>query len=67
MAIRAEPGATSSGFPRNRGVAVYDGMVFIAMINGHLAALDAKTGKVTWNKQTVKMRRRLITRCAGPL
>jgi alcohol dehydrogenase (cytochrome c) len=41
------------GFPRNRGVAVYEGMVFIGMIDGHLAALDAKTGKEIWNKQTV--------------
>ena len=33
------------GFPRNRGVAIYDGMVFIGMIDGHIAALDAKTGR----------------------
>ena len=24
------------GFPRNRGVAIYDGMVFIGMIDGHI-------------------------------
>ena len=43
-----------AGFPRNRGVAVFDGKVFIAMLNGHMAALDAKTGKELWNKQTVE-------------
>ena len=42
------------GFPRNRGVAIYEGKLFIGMINGHLAALDAKTGKELWNKQTVE-------------
>ena len=30
------------GFPRNRGVAVYEGMVFIGMIDGHIAALYAR-------------------------
>jgi alcohol dehydrogenase (cytochrome c) len=43
-----------TGFPRNRGVAIYDGKLFIGMINGHLAALDAETGKELWNKQTVE-------------
>jgi alcohol dehydrogenase (cytochrome c) len=43
-----------AGFPRNRGVAVLDGTVFVAMLDGHMAALDAKTGKEIWNKQTVE-------------
>lgn len=42
------------GFPRNRGVAIYEGKIFIGMINGHLAALDAKTGKEIWDRQTVE-------------
>jgi outer membrane protein assembly factor BamB len=42
------------GFPRNRGVAVYEGKIFIGMNNGHLAALDAKTGKEIWNRETVE-------------
>ena len=41
------------GFPRNRGCAILNGTLYIAMINGHLAAVDAKTGKELWNKQTV--------------
>jgi PQQ-dependent dehydrogenase (methanol/ethanol family) len=32
----------------NRGVAVYQGMVFAPVIDGRLQALDAETGKVIW-------------------
>src|SRR5207247_1480851 len=32
----------------NRGVALYDGKVFVASIDAHLKALDAKTGKEVW-------------------
>jgi alcohol dehydrogenase (cytochrome c) len=42
------------GFPRNRGVAIYEGKIFIGMNNGDLAALDAKTGKEIWNRETVE-------------
>lgn len=38
------------GFARNKGVAVFDGKVFEATIGCHLTALDAKTGKVIWDK-----------------
>ncbi|MFN2376182.1 MAG: PQQ-dependent dehydrogenase, methanol/ethanol family [Candidatus Binatia bacterium] len=37
----------------NRGVAVYQGKVFSAALDGRLFALDAKTGKLLWEKQTV--------------
>ncbi|MDX1293220.1 MAG: PQQ-dependent dehydrogenase, methanol/ethanol family [Hyphomonas sp.] len=37
----------------NRGVAVYDGKVFVGVIDGRLEALDAKTGDVIWSKVTV--------------
>lgn len=37
----------------NRGVAVYEGQVFIGVIDGRLEALDAKTGKVNWSIVTV--------------
>lgn len=33
----------------NRGVAVGDGMVFVAQLNGQLVALDAQTGAVKWS------------------
>ena len=52
MAVPAECAATSR-FPTQPGVAIYDGMVFIGMIDGHIAALDAKTGREIWNRQAV--------------
>jgi len=36
----------------NRGVAVYKGNVYVATLDGRLAALDAATGKVVWEEQT---------------
>ncbi|WP_084399311.1 PQQ-dependent dehydrogenase, methanol/ethanol family [Henriciella aquimarina] len=37
----------------NRGVAVYEGKVYVGVIDGRLQALDAKTGEVEWSKVTV--------------
>lgn len=37
----------------NRGVAVYDGKVYVGIIDGRLEALDAETGEVVWSKVTV--------------
>ena len=37
----------------NRGVAVYDGKVFVGVIDGRLEALDAKTGEKQWSVVTV--------------
>jgi quinohemoprotein ethanol dehydrogenase len=37
----------------NRGVAVYDGKVYVGVIDGRLEALNAKTGEVVWSKVTV--------------
>jgi alcohol dehydrogenase (cytochrome c) len=34
--------------PQARGVAVANGKVFVAQVDGHVVALDAKTGKVIW-------------------
>lgn len=36
----------------NRGVAVWNGLVFVAALDGRLIALDAGTGKVKWSSQT---------------
>ena len=36
----------------NRGVAVWNGTVFVAALDGRLIALDANTGKVKWSTQT---------------
>ena len=37
----------------NRGVAVWQGKVFLGTIDGRLIALDAKTGEMIWEKMTV--------------
>lgn len=37
----------------NRGVAVYEGKVFVGVIDGRLEALDAKTGERIWSRVTV--------------
>ena len=37
----------------NRGVAVYDGKVYVGALDGRLIALDAKTGKPVWTTVTV--------------
>lgn len=37
----------------NRGVAFYDGKVYVGVFDGRLEALDAKTGKVVWSTVTV--------------
>ena len=37
----------------NRGVAVYKGKVYVGVLDGRLAALDAETGKVVWQINTV--------------
>jgi PQQ-dependent dehydrogenase (methanol/ethanol family) len=37
----------------NRGVAVWEGQVFVGVLDGRLAALDAATGKVNWEIATV--------------
>jgi len=37
----------------NRGVAVYEGKVFVGILDGRLAALDAETGEVVWETVTV--------------
>jgi quinohemoprotein ethanol dehydrogenase len=40
-------------FSANRGVAYADGRVFVAALDGHLTALDAKSGRVLWDVQTL--------------
>ncbi|MEA3265084.1 MAG: PQQ-dependent dehydrogenase, methanol/ethanol family [Pseudomonadota bacterium] len=37
----------------NRGVALYGNKVYVGTLDGHLVALDAKTGKVVWKKLTI--------------
>ena len=37
--------------PNNRGVAVFENMVYMGTLDAQLVALDAKTGKVVWQTQ----------------
>jgi glucose dehydrogenase len=37
--------------PDNRGVALADGKVFFGTLDGHVIALDSKTGQVVWDQQ----------------
>lgn len=37
----------------NRGVAVWDGMVYVAALNGDLFGLDAQTGATIWRTPTI--------------
>lgn len=37
----------------NRGVAVWDGKLYLGVIDGRLEAIDAKTGEMVWSKVTV--------------
>lgn len=37
----------------NRGVAVYKGKVYVGVLDGRLAALNAETGKLLWQEVTV--------------
>lgn len=36
----------------NRGVAAWNGKIYLGALDGRLIALDSKTGKVEWEKQT---------------
>ncbi len=38
--------------PVNRGVALYDGKVYVGLLDGRLVALDADKGSVVWSVQT---------------
>lgn len=37
----------------NRGVAVWQGKVYVGTLDGYLVALDARTGKVIWRELTI--------------
>ncbi len=50
----------------NRGVAVHDGKVFVAALDGWLYALDAKTGAVAWKVDTIADRNRGYTSTGAP-
>ena len=50
----------------NRGVAVSDGKVFVGALDGKLYALDAKTGKIAWQMDTITDHSRGYTITGAP-
>ncbi|MDO4683139.1 MAG: PQQ-dependent dehydrogenase, methanol/ethanol family [Lautropia sp.] len=50
----------------NRGVAVYQGTVFVGAFDGRLIALDASTGRKLWEKDTIVDRSRPYTITGAP-
>ena len=50
----------------NRGVALYEGRVFVASLDGRLFALDAATGRTLWMVDTIVDRRRSYTITGAP-
>nr|WP_321510288.1 PQQ-dependent dehydrogenase, methanol/ethanol family [uncultured Hyphomonas sp.] len=50
----------------NRGVAVWDGMVFVGALDGVLYALDAATGKIIWQVDTIIDRARAYSVTGAP-
>ena len=51
-AIDRKKGADACCDVVNRGVAAWNGKIYVGVLDGRLIALDAKTGKVVWEKQT---------------
>jgi len=50
----------------NRGVAVWDGMVYVASLDGRLFGLDATTGTVLWEVDTFIYKDRAYTSSGAP-
>ena len=50
----------------NRGVAVYEGKVFVATYDGYMVALDAATGEVSWRVDTIENRELSYTITGAP-
>ncbi|MFO7278308.1 MAG: PQQ-dependent dehydrogenase, methanol/ethanol family [Pseudomonadota bacterium] len=50
----------------NRGVAVWEGMVYVASLDGRLFGLDAATGKVVWEVDTLIYKDRAYTSSGAP-
>jgi len=50
----------------NRGVAVYEGAVYLASLDGHLISLNAETGEEIWRVDTLTDRSRPYTITGAP-
>jgi quinohemoprotein ethanol dehydrogenase len=50
----------------NRGVAIWQGKVYVASYDGRLIALDAASGKVVWEKDTIENKAMAYTITGAP-
>lgn len=50
----------------NRGVAVFDGMVYVGSLDGRLFGLNAETGAVMWEQDTLIYKDRAYTSSGAP-
>ena len=50
----------------NRGIAVWEGMVYVGSLDGRLFALDARTGDVKWQQDTFIFKDRAYTSSGAP-
>ncbi len=50
----------------NRGVAVWDGLVYVTSLEGRMFALEARTGKVVWEADTIINHAKLYTSTGAP-
>lgn len=50
----------------NRGLAVWEGKVYVGTLDGYLACLDSKDGRVLWNKDTFTDRTKGYTITSPP-
>ena len=55
--VRELPQDLTQLHPTNRGVALYGDNVYVATTDGHLVALDARTGRVVWDREVDDYRR----------
>ena len=52
-AMRANPGQRLCCGVNSRGIALYEGKVFAAVLDGRIQALDAATGKMLWSSWAI--------------
>ena len=52
-AMKANPGQRLCCGVNSRGIALYEGKVFVAVLDGRLQALDAATGKMLWSSWAI--------------
>lgn len=50
----------------NRGVAVWDDLVYVTVLDGRMFALNAKTGKIVWQADTIVDHNKLYTSTGAP-